>query len=78
MRPETLAELVRPRSDVPEEKLRYGMGFWLAPTGTAVLLEGYDAGVSFRSKHDPATDTTCTVIGNTSSGAWPLVRHLDG
>jgi CubicO group peptidase (beta-lactamase class C family) len=73
----TLAAMIRPRSDVPSEGLRYGMGFWLHPTGDAVLLEGYDAGVSFRSKHDPATDTTYTVLANTSEGAWPLVRHLD-
>jgi hypothetical protein len=73
----TLAELIRAHSDVPEENMRYGMGFWLHPTGDAVQLVGYDAGVSFRSKHDPAKDVTETVLANTSAGAWPLARHLD-
>ena len=39
-------------------------------------LEGYDAGVSFRSVHDPATGVTHTVLSNTTDGAWPLARHL--
>ena len=41
------------------------------------MLEGYDAGVSFRSVHDPGTGTTHTVVSNTSQGAWPITRHLD-
>ncbi|TDP88970.1 serine hydrolase domain-containing protein [Labedaea rhizosphaerae] len=77
VREATLATMIEPRSDVPSEKLRYGLGFWLAGTGDAVLLEGYDAGVSFRSKHDPTSDTTYTVLANTSEGAWPVVRELD-
>ena len=28
---DTVADLVRPRSDVPEDGRRYGLGFWLAP-----------------------------------------------
>ena len=75
--PATVAEMVRPRSDVPKEEKRYGLGFWLDATGAAVMLEGYDAGVSFRSVHDPETLLTCTIIGNSSEGAWPLVEHLD-
>jgi hypothetical protein len=35
-----------------------------------------DAGVSFRSVHDPGADVTYTVISNTTDGAWPLVRLL--
>jgi len=31
-------------------------------------MAGYDASISFRSKHDPASETTCTVISNTSEG----------
>jgi hypothetical protein len=42
-----------------------------------VELHGYDAGVSFRSVHDPAEGLTYTVISNTSEGAWPLTEHLD-
>ena len=48
-----VAEMVRPRSDVPSESMRYGLGFWLHRSSDTVMLEGYDAGVSFRSVHDP-------------------------
>jgi CubicO group peptidase (beta-lactamase class C family) len=71
-----LAEMVRPHSDWPEESRRYGLGFHLHATGDAVWLEGYDAGVSFTSLHDPAGSVTCTVIANWSDGAWPVVRLL--
>jgi hypothetical protein len=40
------------------------------------VLEGYDAGVSFRSVHDPRAGLTHTVLANTSDGAWPLARQL--
>jgi CubicO group peptidase (beta-lactamase class C family) len=73
-----LAEMVRPRSAVPTESMRYGLGFWLHETGDSVTLVGYDAGVSFRSVHDPTTHLTHTVISNTSSGAWAITRRLDG
>jgi CubicO group peptidase (beta-lactamase class C family) len=63
------------RSTAATETMHYGLGFWISTTG-AVLLEGYDAGVSFRSTHDPARGTTATVMSNTSEGAWPIVRHL--
>jgi len=66
-------EMTAPRSEVPKEGLRYGLGFWLHPTGGAVLIEGADAGVSFRSTHDPETRTTVSVLGNTSDGAWPVI-----
>lgn len=75
--PSWVAEMVRPRSDVPEESARYGLGFWLHPTADRVHLEGYDTGVSFRSVHDPGSGTTHTVLANTAAGAWPLTRHLD-
>ncbi len=74
--PELVAAMVRPRSDVPEESMRYGLGFWLHQTSDAVILEGYDAGVSFRTVHDPARHVTYTVVSNTNEGAWPVVRHL--
>jgi CubicO group peptidase (beta-lactamase class C family) len=72
-----VAEMIRPRSDVPSEKKRYGLGFWLHASSDVVMLEGYDAGVSFRSAHDPGSAGTYTVISNTSEGAWPLVQLLD-
>ena len=45
-------EMTRPRSASPDGR-RYGLGFWLHGTTDTVMLEGYDAGVSFRSLHDP-------------------------
>jgi CubicO group peptidase (beta-lactamase class C family) len=74
--PARVAELLRPRSDVPEEKKRYGLGFWLHPRTGAVVLEGYDAGVSFRSVCDPDAGVTHTVLSNWTDGAWPLARYL--
>lgn len=74
--PTWLAEMVRPRSDAPSESKRYGLGFWLAQAGDAVMLEGYDAGVSFRTVHDPASALTYTVVSNTSDGAWPMLRAI--
>ena len=60
----------------PNERWRYGIGFWLqASTGT-VVLEGYDAGVSFRSLHDPRADVTATVVSNWTDGAWPIAKRL--
>jgi CubicO group peptidase (beta-lactamase class C family) len=75
--PATVADVVRARSDVPTEKRRYGLGFWLHPTDEAVILEGYDAGVSFFSVHQPSTSSTHTVISNTSTGAGPVHRMLE-
>ncbi len=72
-----VSEMVRPRSDVPAESRRYGLGFWLGQDSDTVTLEGYDAGVSFRSTHDPRSDLTCTVLSNSSDGAWPIARRLD-
>ena len=72
-----VAEMVRPRSDWPEERRRYGLGFHLHETGDAVWLEGFDAGVSFGSLHQPSTSVTYTVIANWSRGAWPVIGLLD-
>ena len=68
--------MTRPHSEVPEENMRYGLGFWMAQTGPTVTLVGGDAGVSFYSAHDPTTRSTWTVVSNTTDGAWPVVRHL--
>jgi CubicO group peptidase (beta-lactamase class C family) len=74
--PGWVEEMVRPRSVAPAGAMRYGLGFWLEPTGYPVVLEGCDAGVSCRSVHDPVTGITSTVLSNTSEGAWPLARLL--
>jgi CubicO group peptidase (beta-lactamase class C family) len=70
-------DMVRPRSDVPSESMRYGLGFWLHVSRQVVSLEGSDAGVSFRTVHDPIGRLTHTVLSNTSTGAWPITRRLD-
>jgi CubicO group peptidase (beta-lactamase class C family) len=74
--PDVVAEMVRPHSDWPEEGKRYGLGFHLHATGDAVGLEGYDAGVSFWSAHQPSSSTTYTVTSNWSQGSWPIVGLL--
>jgi hypothetical protein len=73
-----VAEMVRPHSDVPEASARYGLGFWLHASRNVVELEGSDAGVSFRSVHDPLERLTHTVISNTTEGAWPIADRLRG
>jgi CubicO group peptidase (beta-lactamase class C family) len=73
---EWVAEMVRPRSDAPSESMRYGMGFWLHQSRDAVMLEGSDAGVSFRTVHDQVGPFIHTVLSNTSRGAWPVTRYL--
>jgi CubicO group peptidase (beta-lactamase class C family) len=74
--PEIVAELVRPRSETTSGQWRYGLGFWLHPSGSPLFVEGYDAGVSFRTTHDPARQVTYSVVSNTSEGAWPVARRL--
>ena len=69
--------MLRPHSDWPEEKHRYGLGFHLHATRDIAWLEGYDAGVSFVSLHDPARGITWTVVSNWTDGAWPVVRLVD-
>ena len=57
---------------------QYGLGFWLRASTETVVLEGYDAGVSFRSLYNPGADVTCTVISNWSDGAWPVAHVPPG
>lgn len=70
---ETVDRMTEPSWDVPEESKRYGMGFWLEADGPSLILEGLDAGASFRSTHDPDSQTTVSVLGNTAEGAWPVI-----
>ena len=42
-----------------------------------IVREGYDAGVSVCSTHDPASGITHSVIANWSDGAWPMLSVLD-
>lgn len=68
--------MVRARSQVPSQSRRYGLGFWLHESREIAMLEGYDAGVSFQTAHDPTGGLTYTVLSNTSDGAWPIARKL--
>jgi len=74
--PSSLAEMLRPHSDWPEESKRYGLGFHLHESTDEAWLEGYDAGVSMFSGHHPASGSTYTVIANWSQGAWPVMTLL--
>jgi len=69
-------EMVHPRSDIPDEERRYGLGFWLHASSPVVILGGMDTGVSFRSLHDPRAEVTITVVSNTTDGAWPVASFL--
>jgi CubicO group peptidase (beta-lactamase class C family) len=75
--PKWVEEMVRPRSQGLSESRNYGMGFWLHGSRDAVMLEGYDAGASFRTVHDRTERLTHTVLSNTTEGAWPITYHLD-
>lgn len=70
-------EMVRPRSEVPDDDRRYGLGVWLAGQGDGLMLVGHDAGVSFFTEHVPATGLTWTVVSNTSEGAWDMVDRIE-
>jgi hypothetical protein len=73
----TVANMVSSRSDVPKHSMRYGLGFWLHESREITMLIGCDAGVSFRTVHDPTSGLTHTVLSNTSSGTWPMTKMLD-
>ena len=75
--PETVAEMVRPRSDVPEESMGYGLGFWLYESTGAVSMHGFDTGCGFVSARDPGGRFAYTVLSNKGSGAWPVSQRLD-
>ena len=72
----SVEEMVRPRSVDDSGTRRYGLGFWLHATNDAVVLDGADAGVSFRAAHRPSTGAAFTVLSNWSDGAWPMARLL--
>lgn len=70
-----VTEMTRPRSDAGSS--RYGLGFWLNRSSGTVSLHGCDAGVSFRTVHNPRSGAGHTVISNSTDGAWPLTKFLD-
>ena len=75
--PDTVAEMTRPRSEVPELSTRCGLGFWVHESTDAVSLHGFDAGVGFVSACDPGRRFTYTVISNKTRGAWPVSERIN-
>jgi CubicO group peptidase (beta-lactamase class C family) len=69
-------EMTRVWNTHQPENSRYGLGFWIREDRDTVMLEGYDAGVSFQSAYDRPSGLLYTVISNTSTGAWPIVKKL--
>lgn len=50
--PSWVAEMVRPRSDVPEHEMRYGLGFWLHATATThTVIANTSAGAWPLTRH---------------------------
>lgn len=77
IRSDLVEAMLRRRSDLPAaEGVGYGLGFWLGDHDRILTLEGYDAGVSYRSQHHRTTDLTWTVIANTTDGAWPVAQAI--
>ena len=74
----TAAEMRRPRSDVPETSMGYGLGFWLDESTGAVSLHGFDAGVGFVSAHHRERRITSTLLCNQTRGAWPISQRRWG
>jgi len=70
-----VTEIVRPQHQVVPNSNGYGLGFWL--TDDRVFLEGSDPGISFRSTFKPSTGLLYSVLSNTTSGAWPVVKELE-
>ncbi len=70
------AEAMTTVISVYNDKRSYGRGFWLGQEGGHVWLEGMDPGVSFQSGCFRDEGVTYSVISNTSSGVWPLVKLI--
>ena len=70
-----VAEMRLPRRAPRGDRLGYGLGLWLHASGV-LELHGYDAGVSFRTMHDPATSSTWTVGSNESGGTHAIEALL--
>jgi CubicO group peptidase (beta-lactamase class C family) len=75
--PESVATMTTPHDGGNDPDKAYGFGFWLRPSSHAVVSEGYDAGISFRSISHTDRRITHTVISNWSDGAWPMTRHIE-
>ena len=61
---------------VYNDRRSVGRGFSLNPRADHVWMEGMDPGVSFQSGVFRDADVRYSVLSNTSSAAWPLVRTI--
>ena len=75
VRPATLTRMITPQGHT-SGGTPYGLGFWLDPHSDSVELEGYDAGISFKSVHQRSRQLTWTIVSNWSDGAWPLADRV--
>ena len=75
--PATVEEMLRPRSEMPEDSMRCGLGFYIDARTGRISIHGFDAGVGFVSVHDRQRRITHTVISNQSRGAWPVSQRID-
>jgi len=75
--PAMVATLTTARSSNCSPTRDYGLGFWLVRETGALMLQGYDPGVSACTVHVPARGVTHTVLSNTTDGAWPLTTRLN-
>ncbi|MGC4175642.1 serine hydrolase domain-containing protein [Demequina sp.] len=75
--PESLELMTTPRPGHEAEGMRYGLGMWRHITGPALIMEGCDVGVSFRSTRDAETGLTATVYSNTWDGGWDMINALN-
>ena len=74
---DTVAEMVRSHSEVPDMSMSYGLGFWLDDGKGTVSMIGGDAGVGFVSTHHRGHGFTATVFCNQTRGAWPVSQRLN-
>lgn len=75
---EMVQEMLRPHA-TDSDGDRIGLGFVLSAGtdgGWDPNLDGYDAGVSFASRHARSDGRTRTMLSNTSEGAWPMWEAL--
>lgn len=75
--PAMVATLTTVRSTDCTPTRDYGMGFWMVRDTEALMLQGYDPGVSACTVHVPSRQVTHTVLSNTTDGAWPITTRLD-
>jgi CubicO group peptidase (beta-lactamase class C family) len=63
------------------ENIYYGHGVWIRQNddqNREVYILGGDAGVSFRSCVNQAANIQSTIVSNTTSGVWKVLKEIDG